>query len=92
MEEPGQLHPCRVRDIERWSLGHVNQETVTESQKLLDRCLVVPADLGVANPNRHFSFVLVGHSVVFAVGGVDHVSLCTMYGACRVALHVARST
>jgi hypothetical protein len=74
------------------SLGHVNQETVTEGQKLLDRCLVVPADLEVANPNRHFSFVLLGFSVVFAVGGVDNVFLCTLYGACRVALHFSRST
>ena len=65
----------------------MNQETVTESKKLLDRCLVVPADSEVANPNRHFSFVLLGLSVVFALGGVDDVSLCTLYGTCRVALH-----
>ena len=70
----------------------MSQETVLESQKLLDRCLVVQAVSEVANPNRHSSFVLLGLSVVFAVGGGDDASLCTLYGACRVALHISRST
>ncbi len=47
----------------------MNQETVTECKKLLYRCLVVPADLEVANPNSHLSVVLLGLSVVFAGGG-----------------------
>ncbi len=34
----------------------------------------------------HSSFVLLGFSVVCAVRGVDGVFLCTLYGACRVAL------
>jgi len=70
----------------------VNQETVTEGQKLLYHCLVVHADSEVANPNRHSSFVLLGFLEGLAVGGVDDVFLCTLYGACRVALHFSRST